>query len=96
MDSPIRPTKKLLDSAANMFKGITEYALLEEQITASDEIYAEVQRCLKTGGKTAIIIKGGPGTGKTVIALHVLAELARAGFYKNVYFTTRSRLFARI
>lgn len=91
MDSPIRPTKKLLDSAANMFKGITEYALLEEQITASDEIYAEVQRCLKTGGKTAIIIKGGPGTGKTVIALHVLAELARAGFYKNVYFTTRSK-----
>jgi len=91
MDSRIRPTKKLLDSAANMFKGITEYALLEEQITASDEIYAEVKQRLKTGGKTAIIIKGGPGTGKTVIALHVLAELARSGIYRNVYFTTRSK-----
>jgi Uncharacterized conserved protein len=90
-DSRIRPTKKLLDSAANMFKGITEYALLEEQITASDEIYAEVQQRLKNGGKTAIIIKGGPGTGKTVIALKVLAELARAGIYRNVYFTTRSK-----
>ena len=91
MDSRIRPTKKLLDSAANMFKGITEYALLDDQITASDEIYAEVQQCLQNGGKTAIIIKGGPGTGKTVIALHVLAESARAGIYRNVYFTTRSK-----
>lgn len=89
--SRILPSKKLLDSAANMFKGISEYALLDEQITASDGIYAEVQRCLKSGGKTAIIIKGGPGTGKTVIALHVLAELARSGIYKNVYFTTRSK-----
>lgn len=91
MESKIRPTKKLLDSAANMFRGITEYALLEEQITASDGIYAEVKRCLKRGGKTAIIIKGGPGTGKTVIALHVLAELARGGIYRNVFFTTRSK-----
>lgn len=91
MDSRILPTKKLLDSAANMFRGITEYALLDEQITASDEIYAEVQQCLQTDGKTAIIIKGGPGTGKTVIALHVLAELARSGIYRNVFFTTRSK-----
>lgn len=91
MDSRIRPTKKLLDSAANMFKGITEYALLDEQLTASDEIYAEVERCLESGGKTAIIVKGGPGTGKTVIALHVLAELARSGRFRNVFFTTRSK-----
>lgn len=91
IDSRILPSKKLLDSAANMFRGISEYALLDEQITASDGIYAEVKQCLKTGGKTAIIIKGGPGTGKTVIALHVLAELAKAGIYRNVYFTTRSK-----
>ena len=91
MDSKIRPTKKLLDSAANMFRGIAEYALLDDQITASDEIYAEVKRCLEDGGKTAIVVKGGPGTGKTVIALHVLSELARSGVYRNVYYTTRSK-----
>ncbi len=89
--SKIRPTKKLLDAAANMFRGIAEYALLEDQITASDSIYAEVKRCLEKGGKTAIVVKGGPGTGKTVIALYVLSELARAGVYRNVFFTTRSK-----
>lgn len=91
VNSRIRPSKKLLDSAANMFKGITEFALLDEQLIASDEIFAEVDNRLKRGGKSAIIVKGGPGTGKTVIALHVLAELARSGYYKNVYFTTRSK-----
>ena len=91
IESPLMPTGRLLDSAANIFRGITEYALLQEQITASDTIYAEVRRRLGDGGKTAIVIKGGPGTGKTLIALHVLADLAKAGVYRNCYFTTRSK-----
>ena len=88
---PTLPTKTLLNSAADIFTGVSEIDLLEEQITASDEIYAEVKRCLRDGGKTAIVIKGGPGTGKTLIALHVLAELARDGIYRNCLFTTRSK-----
>ena len=37
------------------------------------------------------IVKGGPGTGKTVIALHVLAQMAQEGKASNMYFTTRSK-----
>ena len=91
VNSPNMPTKMLLDSAADIFTGVTEIALQEDQITASDEIFAEVKRCIRDGGKTAIVIKGGPGTGKTLIALHVLAALAKEGIYRHSYFTTRSK-----
>ena len=89
--SLIRQSKTLLDAAANMFKGITEFSLLDDQITASETIFAEVRKASKKKGKTVIIVKGGPGTGKTVIALHVLAQMAQEGRASNMYFTTRSK-----
>ncbi len=89
--SRIRQSKTLLDAAANMFKGITEFSLLDDQITASETIFAEVRNASKKKGKTVIIVKGGPGTGKTVIALHVLAQMAQEGRASNMYFTTRSK-----
>lgn len=89
--SRIRQSKTLLDAAANMFRGITEFSLLDDQITASETIFAEVRKGSKRKGKTVILIKGGPGTGKTVIALHVLAQMAREGKASNMFFTTRSK-----
>lgn len=90
-DSPIIPSKNLMDAAANMFKGITEFHLLKDQLVASNSIFAEVSSTIEQNKKTVIIVKGGPGTGKTVIALHVLAQLAQEGKYKNIFFTTRSK-----
>lgn len=90
-DTPIRPSKNLMDAAANMFKGITEFSLLDDQLAASNTIFAEIDRTIKENEKTVIIVKGGPGTGKTVIALHILAELAQKGEYANCFFTTRSK-----
>lgn len=92
VNSRIAPTKVLLDAAANMFKGVTEYALLDDQLAASNAIFAEIRQSLKKKNqKTAIIIKGGPGTGKTVIALHVLANLATQKGVDNIFYTTRSK-----
>lgn len=90
-DTPIRPSKNLMDAAANMFRGITEFNLLDDQLAASNTIFAEIGRTIKEKEKTVIIVKGGPGTGKTVIALHVLAQLAQQGEYTNCFFTTRSK-----
>lgn len=89
--SRIRQSKTLLDAAANMFNGITEFSLLDDQITASETIFAEVRKASKKNGKTVILIKGGPGTGKTVIALHVLAQMAKESKARNIFFTTRSK-----
>lgn len=91
ISSPIRPSKNLMDAAANMLKGKEEFVLLEEQLTSSNSIFGMVENAIKNPScKMALIVKGGPGTGKTVIALHVIAELASK--YSNLlsFFTTRS------
>lgn len=90
-NSAIRPSKNLLNAAANMFCGVTEFALLDDQLTASQTIFGEIERSRShPEDKTVIIVKGGPGTGKTVIALNILASLANEGRYTNSFFTTRS------
>lgn len=89
--SRIRQSEKLLDAAARIFEGISAFSLLDDQITASKAIFAEVKKAKKRGGKTVIVVKGGPGTGKTVIALDVLANMAKERLSDNMYFTTRSK-----
>ncbi len=91
MNSEIRQSKTLLNTVANMFNGLPEFPLLEDQIVAANAIFAEVKKASNdVTNKTVIIIKGGSGTGKTVIALHVLARIAQEGNVKNAFFTTRS------
>ena len=90
--SPVKPTKVLLNAVANMFKGVTEYALLDDQLAASNAIFAEITKSYTSKNqKTAIIIKGGPGTGKSVIALHILSKLALLKGFDNIFYTTRSK-----
>ena len=88
---PVRPTKNLMDCAANMLKGRQEFILMEDQITSANTIYGMVEKVLKSPDKKmALVVRGGPGTGKTVIALHVIAELARKHSGIKAFFTTRS------
>ena len=89
--SPVRPSKNLMDAAANMLKGKQEFVLLEDQLTSSNSIFGMVEKAIKNPScKMALIVKGGPGTGKTVIALHVIAELASRYSNLTSFFTTRS------
>ena len=73
-ESPIRPSKQLADSVGNMLKGISEYVLLDEQKTVFEKI---IQKS-KLKSKSVLIIKGGPGTGKSVIAINALSTITAA------------------
>lgn len=89
--SPIRPSRKLLDSAASLIHegNISEFALIEDQIVARNIILDKIR---KIGDKkSVIIVKGGPGTGKTVIALHILALLAQSKKTYNIRYATKSK-----
>lgn len=91
INSPIRPSKKLLESAANLIHegNVSAFALIEEQIIARNVILDKIR---KIGNKKSIIIvKGGPGTGKTVIALHILALLAGNKKSYNIRYATKSK-----
>ncbi len=74
--SPIRPSKQLADAVGNMLKGDQEFVLLDEQITVYEKIL-EASRASQRGTKQVLIVKGGPGTGKSVISINALAELTR-------------------
>ncbi len=71
-----RPHKKLLDHTAAMIKGEPSYVLLDEQQVVFKTILAKVAESRDLGTKSVFVIRGGPGTGKSVIALNLVAELA--------------------
>ena len=102
MSSPIRPSKKLLNEVSNMImQGDTSaFSLIEDQIVARNIILDKVRRLRKASksnskyDKNVIIVNGGPGTGKTVIALHILAELAKISNDDNglnILYATKSK-----
>ena len=70
----IRPSKQLADAVGNMLQGQDEFVLLDEQKTAFETILRSA-RHVKESGKKVLIIKGGPGTGKSVISINALAKL---------------------
>lgn len=91
MQSPVRPSKKLLEYASRMIEGQKAFSLVNEQITANNTIIDRVKKATRLPRKTVILIRGGPGTGKSVIALNAVAELARMG--KIVFHATGSKSF---
>jgi DUF2075 family protein/DNA replication protein DnaC len=70
----IRPSKQLADAVGNMLQGQEEFILLDEQKTAYETILRNARQ-VQHSGKKVLIIKGGPGTGKSVISINALAKL---------------------
>lgn len=94
MNSPIRPSRKLLDSAAELIhKGNADvFSLIDDQIVARNIILDKIRNLQKLDKKSVILVKGGPGTGKTVIALHLLAIIAgMKNKSYNVHYATKSK-----
>ena len=91
LKAPLRPSRKLLLEVNRVIKEKSEYILIDNQVVAFNRIMVEAKRSLKSQKDVAIIVKGGPGTGKSVIALNVMAELAKMG--KNVHYATGSKAF---
>ncbi len=73
----IRPSKQLQDSISGMLKGNKEFIMLDEQKVVYENILSLSTKCQKDGKKRTIIVEGGPSTGKTVVAINLLAELTK-------------------
>jgi len=89
MQSPVKPSKKLLESASKIISNISDFTLLNDQIYAKNVILDKIKKSEKNNEKNIVIIKGGPGTGKTLIALHILAEMASKK--KKIFFSCKSK-----
>nr|WP_208837117.1 DNA/RNA helicase domain-containing protein [Paenibacillus cellulositrophicus] len=89
--SKYRPSKKLMDHVGNTIKGKSEYIFLDKQQIIYDKIFAFARDGFHDKQKQVVIIKGGPGTGKSVIALNLMADLLLNGY--NAHYATGSKAF---
>lgn len=91
--STVRPSRQLLKVAAAEIREREQFTLIAEQRVAYDLVMKAVQRAARDNTKTAVVVSGGPGSGKSVIALSVMGELARRG--KTVLHATGSQSFTQ-
>ena len=87
--SPLYPSVNLLENISDILTLNDKLSLIGKQIEARNDILAYLRNSDRYG-KNVVIVNGGPGTGKTVIALKVLAELSAKGRYR-VMFATKSK-----
>ncbi len=86
------PSRKLLENTAAMVKGEPRYKLIDDQVIAYNAVLAMVRRAQKDKREKAVVaVHGGPGTGKSVIALNLLGALSKMGV--NVQHATGSKAF---
>jgi len=89
--SKYRPNKQLMNHVSNIIKGKSEYVLLDEQLVVFDRVLTSANQGMVNKKKSMVIIKGGPGTGKSVIAINLMADLLAKGY--NTHYVTGSRAF---
>ena len=71
----IKPSKSLQDSIVAMLKGNKEFVMIDEQKVVYEQILDISKRSQRDMKKRVVIVQGGPGTGKTVVAINLLSEL---------------------
>lgn len=69
----IRPSKMLADSVAGLLQGKSEFVLLDDQKVVYETVLAVDARA--DDRKQVVIVRGGPGTGKSVLAVNLLSAL---------------------
>jgi hypothetical protein len=85
------PSKQLLTHVQEQIQGHDAFTLLDEQLVAFEVVSRAVDQARRSNDKKVVIVKGGPGTGKSVIATAIIGDLAKRGY--NVSHATGSRSF---
>ncbi|MBK8658703.1 MAG: DUF2075 domain-containing protein [Bacteroidetes bacterium] len=77
-NSRIRPSKMLADSLVKMLKGNPEFVMIDDQKLVYETAVALSMKASEKN-KKVLIVKGGPGTGKSVVAINLLVNLTKKG-----------------
>lgn len=75
----LRPSKSLQDALTGMLKGNTEFVMIDDQKLVYEHAMYLARRARYTGEKHVMVVRGGPGTGKSVVAVNLLVNLTRDG-----------------
>jgi DUF2075 family protein len=93
IDSPLAPSRPLLRATAEEILHAERFVLLDEQQVAVSLVRRAVKKAREADSKEVLIVTGGPGSGKSVIALHLMGRLARDRH--TVLHATGSKSFTR-
>ena len=75
----IRPSKRLQDSLVKMLTGNKEFNMIDEQKVIYEDAISMAIDTVGSNTKNVLIVEGGPGTGKSVLAINLLVELTKRG-----------------
>jgi hypothetical protein len=73
-DGKISPSKSLADALASLLQGNREFLMIDDQKLVY-ETALELAKRSSPLRKNVLIVEGGPGTGKSVVAINLLVEL---------------------
>ncbi|MGA5554615.1 DNA/RNA helicase domain-containing protein [Streptomyces lavendulocolor] len=79
LQGKVRPSKQLMSVAAAEVREREQFVLLDEQRLAYELVMSAVRKAQRANHKQVIVVTGGPGSGKSVIAMQLLGELYRRG-----------------
>jgi DUF2075 family protein len=84
----IRPSKTLVDSLVKTIQTNDEFLLIDDQKVVFERVLHEVKNAGDT--KKVFVVRGGPGTGKTVVAINLLVELIGSKFEKQAKYVSKN------
>ncbi|MDZ7821879.1 MAG: DNA/RNA helicase domain-containing protein [Candidatus Marinimicrobia bacterium] len=76
----IRPSKHLADALVSMIKGNPEFTLVDEQKVVYETAMFLSQTAKYKKNKQVMIVEGGPGTGKSVVAINLLVDITKKNY----------------
>lgn len=101
----IRPSKSLQDALSSMLQGNQEFIMIDDQKIVYETALEMARKSYRDGNKRVLIVKGGPGTGKSVLAINLLVRLTNENMVcsyvtknaapRNVYATKLSGDFKK-
>jgi hypothetical protein len=88
-----RPSRKLMEYVAQTIDGQGPWVLLDDQLAVFEKIRAAVAASTKGGKRRVVLVQGGPGTGKSVLAVNLLGRFLQEG--RVAHYATGSRAFTK-
>ena len=72
----LKPSKNLADHLSSLLQGNREFEMIDDQKVVYETALELAERAAE-GTKEVLLVEGGPGTGKSVVAVNLLVELTR-------------------
>ena len=91
--SKYRASKKLMEHVGDLIVDRPAYTLLDDQQVVFEKVMSAVRQGFHDKRKAVIVVKGGPGTGKSLIALNLMGHLSSKHY--NAHYVTGSRAFTQ-